>query len=115
MVTILANSIRLTLYARRDDIEILRLIGATPGFIKTPFLLEGAVLGGVGAACSLLLLRAVFGFAETKMALHGGFWGLGAGLSFLPGRVMAAMVILGITLGFLGSIVSLGQLRDVRR
>ena len=31
-------------------------------------------------------LRAVFGFAETKMALHGSFWGLGAGLSFLPGR-----------------------------
>jgi cell division transport system permease protein len=115
MVTILANSIRLTLYARRDDIEILRLIGATPGFIKTPFLLEGALLGGVGAVCSLLLLRAVFGFAETKMALHGSFWGLGAGLSFLPGRLIGGMVILGITLGFLGSIVSLGQIRDVRR
>jgi cell division transport system permease protein len=115
MVTILANTIRLTLYARRDDIEILRLIGATPGFIKTPFFLEGALLGGVGAACSLLLLRAVFGFAETKMALHGTFWGLGAGLSFLPARLIAAMVMLGILLGFLGSIVSLGQLRDVRR
>ena len=37
MVTILANTTRLTLYARREDIEILRLIGATPGFIKTPF------------------------------------------------------------------------------
>ena len=115
MVTILANTIRLTLYARREDIEILRLIGATPGFIKTPFLLEGAVLGGLGAAGSLLLLRAVFGFAETKMALHGSFWGLGATLSFLPARLMAAMVILGVMLGFLGSIVSLGQLRDVRR
>jgi cell division transport system permease protein len=115
MVTILANTIRLTLYARREDIEILRLIGATPGFIKTPFLLEGALLGGLGAAGSLLLLRAVFGFAETKMALHGSFWGLGATLSFLPARLMAAMVILGVMLGFLGSIVSLGQLRDVRR
>jgi cell division transport system permease protein len=115
MVTILANTIRLTLYARREDIEILRLIGATPGFIKTPFFLEGALLGGVGAACSLLLLRAVFGFAETKMALHGTFWGLGAGLSFLPARLMVAMVMLGILLGFLGSVVSLGQLRDVRR
>ena len=115
MVTILANTIRLTLYARREDIEILRLIGATPGFIKTPFLLEGAVLGGLGAAGSLLLLRAVFGFAETKMALHGSFWGLGATLSFLPARLMAAMLILGVMLGFLGSIVSLGQLRDVRR
>src|SRR5207244_8117951 len=59
MVTILANTIRLTLHARREEIEILRLIGATPGFIKAPFLLEGAILGGVGAACSLLFLRAV--------------------------------------------------------
>ncbi|HEY3196814.1 MAG TPA: permease-like cell division protein FtsX [Nitrospirales bacterium] len=115
MVTILANTIRLTLYARREDIEILRLIGATPGFIKTPFLLEGALLGGLGAAGSLLLLRAVFGFAETKMALHGSFWGLGAGLSFLPAQLMAAMVLLGTMLGFLGSVVSLGHLRDVRR
>jgi cell division transport system permease protein len=115
MVTILANTIRLTLYARREDIEILRLIGATPGFIKTPFLLEGALLGGLGAGGALLLLRAVFGFAETKMALHGSFWGLGATLSFLPARLMVAMVILGVMLGFLGSIVSLGQLRDVRR
>ena len=115
MVTILANTIRLTLYARREDIEILRLIGATPGFIKTPFLLEGALLGGFGAAGSLLLLRAVFGFAETKMALHGSFWGLGATLSFLPVQLMAAMVVLGTMLGFLGSIVSLGHLRDVRR
>ena len=115
MVTILANTIRLTLYARREDIEILRLIGATPGFIKTPFLLEGALLGALGAAGSLLLLRAVFGFAETKMALHGSFWGLGARLSFLPVQLMAAMVILGTLLGFLGSIVSLGHLRDVRR
>src|SRR2546422_6254821 len=53
MVTILANTIRLTLHARRDEIEIMKLIGATTAFIKTPFVLEGALLGGVGALCSL--------------------------------------------------------------
>ena len=79
MVTVLANTIRLTLYARREEIEILKLIGATPGFIKIPFVLEGALLGGAGAACSLLLLRAVFGLAETNMALRGAFWGSGSG------------------------------------
>ena len=113
MVTILANTIRLTLYARREEIEILRLIGATPGFIKTPFLVEGGVLGGLGAGCSLLLLWAVFGLAESKMALPGTFWGLGAGLSFLPARMMVGMVVLGIVLGCLGSMVSLRPLRNV--
>ena len=71
MVTILANTIRLTLYARREEIEILKLIGATSASSeKTPFVLEGALLGGMGAACSLLLLRGVFEAAEAKIALN---------------------------------------------
>jgi len=114
MVTILANTIRLTLYARREEVQILRLIGATAGFIKTPFVLEGAILGGAGAACSLLLLRVVFTVAETKMAVKGAFWGLGREMAFLPGRVAVAILILGIALGCLGSLVSLTHLRDVR-
>ncbi|HLG44043.1 MAG TPA: permease-like cell division protein FtsX [Nitrospirales bacterium] len=114
MVTILANTIRLTLYARREEIEILKLIGATAGFIKTPFVLEGALLGGMGAACSLLLLRGAFEAAEAKIALKGTFWGLGSQLAFLPGRVAVLFLILGIALGCLGSWVSLMQLRDMR-
>ena len=114
MVTILANTIRLTLYARREEIEILRLIGATAGFIKTPFVLEGAFLGGAGAICSLLLLRAMFELAGAKMPLQGIFWGLGKGMVFLPGRVAFAILLLGIVLGCLGSLVSLPHLRDVR-
>lgn len=114
MVTILANTIKLTLYARREEIEILKLIGATTGFIKMPFVLEGALLGGAGAACSLLLLRALFGLAESKLALKGTFWGVGRGLAFLPDRVTVAFLLLGVMLGCLGSLVSLIQFRDAR-
>jgi len=115
MVTVLANTIRLTLYARREEIEILKLIGATPGFIKIPFVLEGALLGGGGAACSLLLLRTVFGLAETEMTLRGAFWGLGRELTFLPGRMVVALLVLGVVLGCVGSLVSLPHLRELRR
>lgn len=114
MVTILANTIKLTLYARREEIEILKLIGATTGFIKTPFVLEGALLGGTGALCSLFLLRTLFGLAESKLALQGTFWGVGRGLAFLPDRVTVAFLLLGIMLGCLGSLVSLIQFRDAR-
>ena len=114
MVTILANTIKLTLYARREEIEILKLIGATTGFIKTPFVLEGALLGGVGAVCSLFLLRTLFGLAESKLALKGTFWGMGRGLAFFPDRVTVAFLLLGVMLGCLGSLVSLIQLRDAR-
>jgi len=114
MVTILANTIKLTLYARREEIEILKLIGATTGFIKMPFVLEGALLGGTGAVCSLLLLRTLFGLAESKLALQGTFWGAGRGLAFLPDRVTVAFLLLGVMLGCLGSLVSLIQFRDER-
>jgi len=114
MVTILANTIKLTLYARREEIEILRLIGATTGFIKMPFVLEGAVLGGAGAACALLLLRALFGLAEGKLALKETFWGVGRGLAFFPDRVSVAFLLLGVMLGCLGSLVSLIRFRDAR-
>ena len=114
MVTILANTIRLTLHTRRDEIEIMKLIGATTAFIKTPFVLEGALLGGTGALCSLVLLRTLFGMAEAKLALRGTFWGIGHGLVFLPDRVTVAFLLLGIMLGCLGSIVSLLQLRVAR-
>ena len=114
MVTILANTIRLTLHARRDEIEIMKLIGATKAFIKTPFVLEGALLGGAGALCSLFLLRTLFGLAEAKLALRGTFWGIGRGLVFLPDRVTVAFLLLGIMLGCLGSVVSLFQLRGAR-
>jgi cell division transport system permease protein len=114
MVTILANTIRLTLHARRDEIEIMKLIGATMAFIKTPFVLEGALLGGAGALCSLFLLRTLFGLAEAKLALRGTFWGIGRELVFLPDRVTVAFLLLGIMLGCLGSVVSLLQLRGAR-
>jgi len=114
MVTILANTIRLTLHARRDEIEIMKLIGATTAFIKTPYVLEGALLGGAGALCSLFLLRTLFGLAEAKLALRGTFWGIGRGLVFLPDRVTVAFLLLGIMLGCLGSVVSLFQLRGAR-
>ena len=114
MVTILANTIRLTLHARRDEIEIMHLIGATTAFIKTPFVLEGALLGGAGALCSLFLLRTLFGLTEAQLALRGTFWGIGRGLVFLPDRVTVAFLLLGIMLGCLGSVVSLLQQRRAR-
>jgi cell division transport system permease protein len=57
---IVANTIRLGIYARRDELEILSLVGASRPFVQTPFLIEGVVQGAVGGAIALGMLYALF-------------------------------------------------------
>jgi len=56
---IISNIIKLNVLARKSEIEILRLTGATNFFIRTPFLIEGIILGFLGSVCSLLLLAII--------------------------------------------------------
>jgi cell division transport system permease protein len=113
-VTIIANTIRLTLYARREEIEIMRLIGATGAFIKIPYLLEGAALGALGAALALILLRAGFEFFKLHLGAPGRFLGIESGFAFFSAQIMLLMVLAGFLLGCLGSFVSLLGFGKVR-
>jgi cell division transport system permease protein len=106
---VVANTIKLTLYARRDELEIMALIGATPFYIKFPFLIEGALqglLGGLLALTGTYLLFTLFlqqGLATILLAT-----GL-TGIVFLPTVQMWLVVFVGIMLGIIGSILSLGK------
>jgi len=106
-VTIIASVIRLTVYARRDEIEIMQLIGATGAFIKIPYLLEGAVLGALGGALSLALLKGGFELFKLQLGAPGRLLGIDSGFSFFPGHISLLMVVAGLLLGFTGSFVSL--------
>jgi len=105
-VTIIASTIRLTLYARRDEIEIMRLIGATGGFIKIPYLIEGAMLGAMGSAVSLAMLRGGFELFNARLGMPGRFLGIDSGVHFFSGQVAAMILVAGLLLGFIGSVVS---------
>ncbi|WP_447973325.1 cell division protein FtsX [Nitrospira sp. Kam-Ns4a] len=113
-VTIIASIIRLTLYARRDEIEILGLIGATGAFIKIPYLLEGAFLGTAGGLLSVLLLRGAFEYVTGQLGLSGQFLGITSALGFFPLHVSAVLVTAGLLVGFAGSFVSLLQFGRAR-
>ena len=104
---IVSNTIKLTIYARKEEIEVMELVGATRFFIKAPFLIEGIIQGAAGALLALLILVATyFGF------LHGAtnfvnFSSSVTGLLFLPPEYVAGILVSGIILGFLGSLTSL--------
>lgn len=106
-VFIVANTIRLVLYSRRDEIEIMRLVGATDRFIKVPFYLEGMIQGGVGSLIGLGVLLAGY----YSMAVHFQE-NIGAGLlslRFFSPVVSLGIVLGGVVVGWLGCLISLKQ------
>ena len=59
LILIISNTIRLSIYSRRDEIELMLLIGATPSFVKVPYLFEGMLQGFTGSILSLFLIRGI--------------------------------------------------------
>lgn len=104
---IVANTIRLVLYSRREEMEIMRLVGATDWFIKTPFYLQGVMQGGLGAGVGLGVLYAVYHVLVTRYApaMIGGLFTF----DFLSPRLCAALVGGGVAVGWLGCFASLKQ------
>jgi cell division transport system permease protein len=107
VIFIVSNTIKLTIYSRRDELEVMSLVGATRFFIKAPFLLEGLIQGMAGAVLSVLLLFGLYeGFlynAENYLTLNP----VSSGLRFLPLEYVGALLLAGAVLGFIGSLTSL--------
>ena len=113
VIFIVSNTIKLTIYSRRDELEVMSLVGATRFFIKAPFLLEGLIQGLAGAMVSTLLL---FGLFEGFLQNAGSFITFNpttSGLSFLPGEYIAGILLAGAVLGFIGSLTSLKRFISV--
>lgn len=113
-VTIIGNTIRLTLVSRREEIEIMRLIGATRAFIRVPYLLEGAVLGTCGSALALALLKGGFELFRLQIREAGVLRGLDALIAFFPLSLCVAVLLAGMALGVAGSFVSLRRFGEGR-
>lgn len=104
---IVSNTIKLTLYARRDELEIMALVGATKRFIQIPFLLEGALQGLISGVLALGFLGLSFKLLVQKSLKS--FWLTPVGFDpvFLAGNQQMILVLCGVLLGLLGSLASL--------
>ncbi len=106
---IVAATIRLGVYARRDEIEVLKLVGATDFHVEAPFLMEGLLQGLIGAGLSAVCLYGLYRLAlpEGDAFLHEVLGDVS--FSFLPGPEVALLLGLGGLLGFLGSAMAVGK------
>lgn len=104
---IVANTIRLAVYARRDELDILALVGASRTFVRVPFLLEGTIQGLFGGLLALLIL-----FGSYELLLPQLEYGLElvlgrAELGFFTTAQSIGLVSAGALLGLLGSITAM--------
>jgi len=111
-ILIISNIIKITVYARRNEIEIMSLTGATSWFIKWPFIIEGFLQGFISAILSIIILYKFYFFAINKVHQVIPFLPLVVdNMDLLPMGI--AIMLLGSFVGILGSMFSVGKYLDV--
>jgi cell division transport system permease protein len=106
---IVSNTIRLAVYARAEEIEVMRLVGASRLHVRAPFLLEGMIQGTLSAGLALLLLYGAYRATLWQLQVTPGqVFGMGVG-SFLELRWAVLMVVSGAGVGAFGSLISVGR------
>ena len=109
---IISNTIRLTVFARRKEIAIMKYVGATDWFIRWPFLLEGIVLGFVGGIIAALVLRSFYAAMAAKIYDTLAFFPLMPQYPFMN-YVSIAIILSGMAIGAIGSTISLKRFLKV--
>src|SRR5262245_35405266 len=109
---VIMNTIRVAVYARRGEIEIMKLVGATDWFIRWPFVLEGVLYGLLGAVIVVAVVAAAYGPVEAQFMSLVQFLPVNLDPSF-PFKLCGMTVIVGVAVGAAGSYLSVRRFLDV--
>ena len=115
-VTIISNTIKLTVHSRRREISIMKYVGATDGFIRGPFVVEGIIIGLIAALLTILMLGLAYDFIISKIAQSDVLQRMNIGLlSFgeLSQVIAIVFLVLGIGIGIVGSSISMKKYLEV--
>ena len=111
---IISNTVKLAMYDRKDEIAIMKMVGATNGFIRLPFVVEGFVLGMIGALISFFMLWGMYNALVTRLAAVDTL----KLFNFVPfaellGPMIATFIAAGLFVGVVGSWTSIRKFMDV--
>ncbi len=108
---LIANTIRLSIFSRRREIEVMKLVGATNWFVRGPFMLEGLICGVVGSLIAVLLLLIGKAVVLERISSH---FDAGAGVDAWSFTTISLIVILvGLTVGAVGSGITIRRFLQV--
>ena len=115
-IFIISNTIKLTVHARRKEISIMKYVGATNGFIRTPFIIEGVIIGILSCILSVAIIGGIYNLVVSKLLVSPTVQTMGLSiLSFnnLFGEILTVYLVLGIGIGILGSSISMKRYLEV--
>lgn len=115
-ITIISNTIRLTVHARRKEISIMKYVGATNSFIRWPFMIEGIFIGIVAAALTIVVVGLVYNFVIQNIESSSVLQTMGViMLQFtdIAQLISIVYVVLGVGVGIIGSSISMKKYLEV--
>jgi cell division transport system permease protein len=117
-VFIISNTIKITVLNRRKEIELMQYIGATNGYVRGPFVIEGVILGLIGSTLAIVIL--IFGYnyfieylAGRYVTLLSGLSGYIIGLDMILSDLAIIFLTIGVGIGILGSLISLKKFLSI--
>lgn len=108
-IFLISNTVTIGISVRKEEISIMKYIGATDFFVRSPFVIEGMLIGAIGALIPMGIIYSVYN--EVIGYIIGKFSNLSKLLAFLPvneifSKLLPGSLIMGIGIGFLGSIIT---------
>ncbi len=117
-IFIISNTIKITVLNRQREIELMQYIGATNGYVRGPFMIEGIMLGLMGSCVAILIIMLGYNYsidylAGRYIALISGMSGYLVGIEMVINDLIIIFMTIGIGIGILGSLVSLKKFLSI--
>ena len=117
-IFIISNTIKITVLNRQREIELMQYIGATNGYVRGPFMIEGIMLGLLGSLVAILIIMLGYNYsinylAGRYIALLSGMSGYLVGIEMVLNDIIIIFLTIGIGIGILGSLISLKKFLSI--